>query len=1106
MMFSSYFKTDMLVKFETKSSRVKGLSFHPKRQWVLASLHNGTIQLWDYQEKTLIDKFDGHQGPVRGLDFHKSQQLFVSGGDDAKIKLWNYQTRKCIFTLDAHEDYIRTTFFHREYPWILSASDDQSIRIWNWQSRSRIAVLTGHTHYVMCAQFHPSKDLILSASIDQTLRLWDITPLKSKNTSTIPSKDDMNAGLPEILTKTDYAVESKDAHLSEINWCSFHPKKDLCLSTADDNYIKVWRVDRFGLNELYTLRGHYNNVNCAIFHPKKDLILSASEDRSIRVWDMDKRTPLSTHRKDVDRFWVVVAHPNENLFAAGHDTGLMVFKTERERPVYIVIKDEIVLIKNNQEARYNMKTGDFAFSSDTKKAPTLASLIGNSKIDRRVITSENRNLVARIASNQITISDGQQNVLCTIREQRKIKSAIWDVSGVLVYSTPVHIKYALVDGHCATLYSPQEIFYIVAIRDRYLYCIDRNCDIKQVEFDPREFKFKQAVIKNDRAGILATIKQLGKLSRAEISFLVKKGYPGLALKFVDDANTRFPLALQAFDIDDALESAIKINNKLCWEQLAEVAMQVGHVKAAERAYKELKKPYKLSMLYLVCGQKTKMSEARSLAKELSDTSTEFVISLLMKDFVECTQIIRRCGHPNLAYACAVNHGLYELALEISQELSDDQLSRLPPLEKALTHKSWMQDVIPEIKDLKFENWPLLNDEQESFDAVLNEEPDIDVGSEKGDWNDDDKASPDEVLEDLEDAQDGWVEEEMSDEDELEEEKEEKSEYTAPTPGLSITSNWSRMSDLALHHVLTGSYKSAFRLLEDQVGAINPEPLKKIFEDLFLQSRAAYQGLALYSTLYIYPTSTKNKGDIVTLPSGGYQIEELEKRLTDSYSLFSKGRFREAIESFRSLLLSTLFLQVYPRESTLSVDEQIDRVKEMIEISKEYILGLQIWLARKEITGKELEDQKRVCELTVYFSKLNMAKHKGRVLEEALKVFLKRPKDLQKTQAAASVARRFLGHPSSSDPSKSKMVAEAEKIKSSYDIQVDQRVGLDFEDQNPYFLCATSYKPIKKNVLVASCPLCDAKYKPEFTGKTCNICTLSEIGRQTTGIKFEVTGF
>jgi WD40 repeat protein len=77
----------MLTKFETKSNRVKGLSFHPKRPWILASLHSGVVQLWDYRMGTLIDRFDEHDGPVRGVDFHTNQPLFVSGGDDYKIKV-----------------------------------------------------------------------------------------------------------------------------------------------------------------------------------------------------------------------------------------------------------------------------------------------------------------------------------------------------------------------------------------------------------------------------------------------------------------------------------------------------------------------------------------------------------------------------------------------------------------------------------------------------------------------------------------------------------------------------------------------------------------------------------------------------------------------------------------------------------------------------------------------------------------------------------------------------------------------------------------------------------------------------------------------------------
>ena len=89
LIWLSVFGVKMLTKFETKSNRVKGLSFHSKRPWILASLHSGVIQLWDYRMGTLIDRFDEHDGPVRGVHFHKSQPLFVSGGANCILHFFN---------------------------------------------------------------------------------------------------------------------------------------------------------------------------------------------------------------------------------------------------------------------------------------------------------------------------------------------------------------------------------------------------------------------------------------------------------------------------------------------------------------------------------------------------------------------------------------------------------------------------------------------------------------------------------------------------------------------------------------------------------------------------------------------------------------------------------------------------------------------------------------------------------------------------------------------------------------------------------------------------------------------------------------------------------
>lgn len=56
------FKDMLKTKFEAKSKRVKGLSFHKYRPWILASLHNGSINLFDYRAAVLLEKFEDHDG------------------------------------------------------------------------------------------------------------------------------------------------------------------------------------------------------------------------------------------------------------------------------------------------------------------------------------------------------------------------------------------------------------------------------------------------------------------------------------------------------------------------------------------------------------------------------------------------------------------------------------------------------------------------------------------------------------------------------------------------------------------------------------------------------------------------------------------------------------------------------------------------------------------------------------------------------------------------------------------------------------------------------------------------------------------------------------
>ena len=165
----------------------------------------------------------------------------------------------------------------------------------------------------MSAQFHPKDDLIVSASQDQTVRVWDISGLRKNTPNTTPGTFDSF----DNFSTVKYVLEGHDRG---VNWASFHPTLPLIVSAADDRQIKIWRMSETKAWEVDACRGHFNNVSTALFHPKHELIVSCGEDKTVRVWDLTKRSAVQTFRREHDRFWVLAAHPELNLFAAGTST------------------------------------------------------------------------------------------------------------------------------------------------------------------------------------------------------------------------------------------------------------------------------------------------------------------------------------------------------------------------------------------------------------------------------------------------------------------------------------------------------------------------------------------------------------------------------------------------------------------------------------------------------------------------------------------------------------------------------------------------------------------------------------------------------------------
>lgn len=1202
----------MLTKFESKSSRAKGVAFHPTRPWILVALHSSTIQLWDYRMGTLIDRFEEHIGPVRTVNFHPTQPLFVSGGDDFTIKVWSLQSRKCIFTLNGHLDYIRTVSFHRDLPWIISASDDQTIRIWNWQNRQEIACLTGHNHYVMSAEFHPTEDLIVSASLDQTVRVWDISGLRKKHsapTSSMRSFEDQlqRQQLPQqdifgnVNAIVKYVLEGHDRG---VNWATFHPTLPLIVSAGDDRLVKLWRMSETKAWEVDTCRGHTGNVLCAVFHPNQDLIISIADDKTVRVWDLNKRTPVKQFRREHDRFWLIACHPHINLFAACHDSGVMVFKLERERPAHAIFQNRLYYVNAEKQVQffdyqkkesslpmlslkkigkswsvvrtlsYNQSDnsilvtygegdsasyalitlpkhvtgaieptdirqgeGNFAcfisrnrFVSFIKSSKTLSikdlnnnatksiqldlsvndvlpgapgkvllvksnSVINYDVQQRKELSEISANNVkyvswsndgqylALLSKHKITIATKDLELITSMHETIRIKSAAWDNSGVLLYSTLNHIKYTLLNGDNGIIKTLGNTLYITKVFQKEVYCLNRQGQVEVVTIDPTEYRFKKSLVNKNYNEVLRIIKNSNLVGQNIIAYLQKKGYPEVALQFVQDPETRFDLALECGNLQVALHEAKILNNKSVWEKLGAEALNQGNLEIVELIYQQLHLFDKLSFLYLIKGDHDKLEKMATIAEHRGDFSSLIQTTLYNNDIKKRCQAYVQGQMLPLAYALAKSNGLDDLAQEILTQAGVEEKDVVLP-------ELGQQVPLPKPLEEPLQNWPLKQSSLSFFESALltgnvddipSEDPYADEKVQEGMGNNINISDPEEEEEEEDGAWD-------MDEDDLdidEDIKDLKLNDVDDTPGMAADNEigyWLRNSKTAAGYVAAGAFDQASSLLHKQLGISNFEPLRKRFLEVYQASKLYLPGIDELPPMQTFIRADNDENDPLKFLPLIPGFDSLDSKLNTGFKQFKANSLEDAIQTFRDIIYTIAVI-------TVEDEDQEAKCKEVLEVAREYILGLSIELARRAL---DPSDVKRNLELASYFTRTKLQNpHKVNALQVAMTQSFK-----NKNYASASYFADQLLSIVPSGP----RAEQAQKLKAKADSISSDAVEVDFDPYAEFDICAATFSPIYKGSPSVSEALVGVKYKPEFQGKLCKITGITTIGAPASGLR------
>ncbi|MGB2860741.1 MAG: pentapeptide repeat-containing protein, partial [Candidatus Microthrix parvicella] len=134
---------------------------------------DGTIRVWDPNERTELGRLEGHTDRVLSVGWSPDGTRLVSGSDDGTIRIWDPNERSELGRLEGHTGGVRSVGWSPDGTRLVSGSNDGTIRVWDPDDGTELGRLEGHTDWVWSVGWSPDGTRLVSGSADGTIRIWD---------------------------------------------------------------------------------------------------------------------------------------------------------------------------------------------------------------------------------------------------------------------------------------------------------------------------------------------------------------------------------------------------------------------------------------------------------------------------------------------------------------------------------------------------------------------------------------------------------------------------------------------------------------------------------------------------------------------------------------------------------------------------------------------------------------------------------------------------------------------------------------------------------------------------------------------------------------------
>ncbi len=265
---------------------------HFDGQLLASANKNGTVNIWNSKDGTLIKTINAHNKAVLYVSFSPDGKFLATASEDNTVKILRTDNWQLVETLKSHDDWVNSVSFSPDGKLLATASDDNKVRVWRRSDARLIETLEGHTNKVYSVSFSHDSRTLASAGEDKKVILWSL-----------------NEHLFKIITN----------HNDVIKKMSLSPDGKILATASNDKTVKLW--NRFDGRLLQTLK-HIKSVESVSFSPNNELLASASIDGVITFWRISDGKLLHSW-KDSTAIFDITFSPDGQILASIGDSNII---------------------------------------------------------------------------------------------------------------------------------------------------------------------------------------------------------------------------------------------------------------------------------------------------------------------------------------------------------------------------------------------------------------------------------------------------------------------------------------------------------------------------------------------------------------------------------------------------------------------------------------------------------------------------------------------------------------------------------------------------------------------------------------------------------------